>query len=239
MQPGENSKGLDLLYQAINMDPKYALALAFCAWGYEQRLTRGWEPYGDNDAEAAIDLARRALATHNNDPRALAAAGFVLVMVARDYDRGLSAIRRAEELNPNIALVSMHIGVALLFGGEDMDRALANLEHGIRVSPGDPNAYIFWAIAAYCHFFARRDEMAVEMAQRSADLFPDWDSTYWVLVPALARLGRMEEARTALGKLREVSPHVTCSLLRRNLPYRDEKMLEMMVSGLSDAGLPE
>ncbi len=239
MRPEDNSKGLGLLHRAIDKDPSYAIALAYCAWGYEQRLTRGWEPFGEKDAETAIDLARRALATHTTDPRALAAAGFVLVMVARDYDRGLSAIRRAEELNPNIAFVSMHIGVALLFGGEGLDRALAHLEHAIRVSPGDPGAFIYWAMAANCHYFAGRDEIAVELARRSADIYPDWDSTYWVLVPALARLGRMEEARTALAKLRELSPHNTGSLLRRILPYRDVDMLETMVNGLTDAGLPE
>jgi len=238
MRPKENSRGLSLLHQAIDKDPNYAIAAAYCAWGYEQRLSRGWQPYGDKEAETAIELAGRALATKNDDPHVLGAAGFVLTVVARDYDRGLSAIRRAEELNPNVAFVSMFIGVALLFAGEGLDRALAHLEHAIRVSPGDPGAYTFWAMAALCHFFAGRDEMAVQMARRSVDIYPDWDSTYWVLVPALARLGRMEEARNALENLRMLSPHITGSLLRRTLPFRDTNMLETMVNGLIEAGLP-
>jgi adenylate cyclase len=238
-RPEDNGKALDLLYQAIDRDPGYGLALAYCAWGYEQRLTRGWEPYSDNDADAGIQLARRALATKTNDPRALAAAGFVLVMVGRDYDSGLSAIRRAEELNPNVAFVSMHIGVALLFAGEGIDRALALLDHAIRVSPGDPGGFIARAMAAFCHFHAGRDEVAIEQARRAIDIYPDWDTTYWVLVAALARLGRMKEARAALEKLRKLSPHITGSLLRRTLPYRDNTMLEELVNGLIAAGLPD
>ena len=239
MRPEENSKGLDLLHQAIDKDPNYAVALAYCAWGYEQRLTRGWSPHGSADAATAMELARRALATNSDDPHALAAAGFVLVMVARDYDRGLSAIRRAEELNPNVAFVSLLVGAALLFGGDDLDRALAHFEQAIRVSPGDPGAFFFWTLAAFCHFLAGRSEKAVELARRSADTYPDWDSTYWVLAPALAKLGRMDEARSALNKFRELSPHVTASLLRQLLPFRDGNKLEMIVGGLSDAGLPD
>jgi adenylate cyclase len=238
-RPEENRKALDLLYEAIDRDPDYGIALAYCAWGYEQRLTRGWEAYGDNDADSAIQLARRALETKTNDPRALAAAGFVLVMVGRDYNTGLSAIRRAEELNPNVAFVSMHIGVALMFAGESIDRALAHLEHAIRVSPGDPGGFTYRAMSAFCHFHAGRDEMAVELARRAVDVYPDWDTTYWVLVPALARSGRMEEARAALEELRRLSPHITGSLLRQTLPYRDKDMLEAVVNGLVAAGLPQ
>lgn len=58
-------------------------------------------------------------------------------------------------------------------------------------------------------------------------------------MPALAKLGRMDEARAALAAFRELSPHVTASLLRRLLPFRDPNMLEMMVGGLADAGLPD
>ena len=239
MRPEENSKGIRLLHQAIDKDPNYAVALAFCAWGYEQRLTRGWELHGENDAASAVELARRALATNKNDPHALAAAGFVSVMVARDYESGLSALRRAEELNPNVAVVSMFIGVATIFAGGSLERAAAHLEHAIRVSPGDPGIFIYWAMAAYCHFFEGRDEMAIELAQRAIDIYPDWDSTYWVIVPALVRLNRMEEARLAIEKLRKLSPHLTGDILRRILPFRDENKLEAIVSGLTQAGFPD
>jgi adenylate cyclase len=232
-RPEENDRALNLLNQAIGKDPNYALAIAHCAWGYEQRLSRGWEPHGDMDAETAIDLARKALMTSSNDPRALALAGFVLVMVARDYDRGLSAIRRADQLNPNVAFVSCLIANALTFGGEDLDHALTHLELAIRTSPGDPGAYFYWTAAAFCHYFAGRDEVAVESARQSVDMYPDWDTAYWVLIPALTRLGRMDEARSAVEKLHELSPHLTGDILRRTAPFRDGNKLEEIVNGLS------
>ena len=57
MRPEQNRQALDLLHRAVELDPDYALALAFLAWAYEERLTRGWEAYGDDDKGAAIALA--------------------------------------------------------------------------------------------------------------------------------------------------------------------------------------
>ena len=238
-RPEENDRAINLLNRAIDKDPNYALAIAHCAWGYEQRLSRGWEPHGDSDAETAIDLANRALMTNSNDPCALALAGFVLIMVSRDYERGLSAVRRADQLNPNVAFVSNIIANAFMFGGEDLDHALSHTELAIRTSPGDPSACFYWTAAAFCHYFSGRDEVAVKSARQSVDIYPDWDTTYWVLIPALTRLGRAKEGATAMEKLRELSPHLTGSLLRKTIPFRDIKMLDIMVDGLIDAGLPE
>ena len=133
----------------------------------------------------------------------------------------------------------MFIGVALIFAGENLERARAHLEHAIRVSPGDPGIFIYTTMAAFCHFFDGRNEMAIELAQRSIDIYPDWDSTYWAIVPALLRSNRMDEARSALKKLRELSPNITGNILRRILPFRDVNMLDEIVNGLIKAGLPE
>ena len=114
MRPDENEQALDLLHRAIELDPNYAPALAYLAWGYEQRIHRGWGAYGKDDSGTAVALARRAIAADRDDAHVMAAAGFVLVIVGRDYEQGLQATERACELNPNIAFVSMLVGAAQL-----------------------------------------------------------------------------------------------------------------------------
>ena len=115
-RPDENLAGLELLRKAIDLDPAYAPALAYAAWCLEQRIVRGWPPAGDDDRERAIALARRAVAAGSEDAMALVAAGFVLVMVARDYDTGLDAVRRALKLNPGSGFVALLASAALAFG---------------------------------------------------------------------------------------------------------------------------
>lgn len=60
MRPDDNEQALTLLHKAIELDPNYAPALAFLAWGYEQRLVRDWGAYGEDDAGIAVALAPAA-----------------------------------------------------------------------------------------------------------------------------------------------------------------------------------
>jgi adenylate cyclase len=238
MRPDDNEQALTLLHNAIELDPNYAPALAYLAWGYEQRLVRDWGAYGEDDTGIAVALARRAIAADRDDAHVMAAAGFVLVMIARDYEQGLQATERAHELNPKIAFVSMLVGVSQLFGG-DPAVALRHLEDAIRVSPADPGAFFFYSCAALAHLFCGRPGEAYDLAKKSARMYPDWDTTYWAMVPALTQLGRTEEARSAVSKFLELSSTATVSRLRDLLPLRNQEFLNMVLDGMRTAGLPE
>jgi TolB-like protein/class 3 adenylate cyclase/Flp pilus assembly protein TadD len=238
MRPAQNEEALNLLHRAVELDPNYAPALAFLAWAYEERLTRDWGAYGDDDSGTAVAMARRAIAADRNDALVLVISGFVLIMIARDYEQGLQVVNRARELNPNIAFVGFMIGASLIICGEP-EEGLACVEAAIRVSPGDPGAFFFYASAALAHLCCGRPAEACELATRSARIYPDWDTTYRVLASALAQLDRLDEARTAVARLRELAPNLTVSGLRRRWPLRDTDTLERILDGLRRAGLPE
>ena len=238
MRPAENREALDLLHRAIELDPNYAQALAFLAWAYEERLTRAWGDYGADDRDTAIAMARRAIEADRNDALVLALSGFVLVMIARDYSRGLQAANRARELNPNIAFVSFMIGVALSISGEP-EKGLPYIESAIRISPGDPGAFLFYTSAALAHLMCDRPAEAREMAERSAQIYPGWDTTWRVLGSANIRLGREDEAHSAVARLLELAQNATLSGLRERWPIRDTRKLERILEDLRHAGLPE
>jgi len=237
-RPDENLVALELLGKAIDLDPAYAPALAFAAWCHEQRLVRGWPPVGPNDAATALALAQRALAADSDDAMVVAGAGFVLVMVGRDYDTGLHAVRRGLELNPGSGFVAFISSTALLMAG-DPDGALAQAERAMVLSPMDPGAFMFLTISALAHLFKGRPDQALDMASRSAALYPEWDSAYWALVPAYVQLDRLADARAALAKLVSLSPGLTVSGARQRLPIRSPASLDMILDGLCKAGLPE
>jgi len=237
-RPDENLAGLQLLQRAINLDPTNAPALAYAAWCLEQRLTRGWPSVGHDDAEMAIALARRAVAAGSEDAMALVVAGFVLVMVARDYDTGLDAVRRALELNPGAGFVVFLSSGALTFGGNPED-ALILAQRAMALSPMDPGFFMFLTIAGFAHLFSGRPDKALDLAKRSVALYPDWDTTYWVLIPAYVQLDRLADARVALAKLRSLSPGLAVSGARQRLPIRNPASLDMVLDGFRQAGLPE
>jgi TolB-like protein/class 3 adenylate cyclase len=238
IRPEPNKLALNLLHRAIELDPSYAPALAYLAWGYEERLTRAWGAYGDDDTGMAIALARRAIAADRDDALVLVLAGFVLVMIARDYNEGLEAVNRARELNPNIAFVTFLVGAVFNICGNP-EEGLVCIEHAIRISPGDPGAFFFYTAAAMAHLMCGRPAEACELATKSARMYADWDTTYRILAPALVQLGRMDEARSAIDKLLELAPAMTISGLSTRWPIRDKETLNAILDGLRIAGLPE
>jgi len=159
-------------------------------------------------------------------------------MVARDYDTGLDAVRRALELNPGAGFVVFLSSAALVFGGSPED-ALVHAERAMALSPLDPGFFMFLSVAGLASLFSFRPEYALELAKRSAALNPDWDTTYWVLVPAYVQLDRLAEARAALAKLLSLSPGLTVSGARQRLPINSPKSLDMVLDGLHKAGLPD
>ena len=238
MRPEENLLGIGLLSKAIESEPTYAPALAHAAWCYEQRITRGWPAASADDAGNAIALARRALAAGSDDAAAVVLAGFVLIMVARDYRAGLDAVRRALERNPGSGFVNFMAGTALIFGG-DPEESLALMDRAMALGPLDPSFFMYLMVAGWAQLFCGRPAEAVKLAERSAGLNPEWDSTYWGLVPAYVQLDRLPEAQAALAKFLSLAPGMTISKLRQLTPIRNQASLEMVLDGLRKAGLPD
>jgi hypothetical protein len=105
--------------------------------------------------------------------------------------------------------------------------------------PLDPSFYMYLMVAGWSHLFSGHPAEALELAERSASLNPDWDSIYWGLIPAYVQLDRLPEARAALIKYLSLAPGTTVSGLRQLLPIRNQASLEMVLDGLRKAGLPD
>jgi tetratricopeptide (TPR) repeat protein len=219
MRPEDNTKALGFLESAVRLDPTYAPLLAFSAWCYEQRLTRHWPTARPGDAATSLRLARAALAADIDDANAIAVAGFVLVMVGRDFDVGFAALRRALALNPNNAFVAMNAGWAYNFAGEPKE-ALAILGRAHALSPNDPTEFYVLTGLGMAHLLLGNYEQAAQLAASAAALYSEWDATFYVLAAARAHLGRLTEARADIEKLLSLNPGATTSRFRSMLPIR-------------------
>ena len=238
MRPEANTEALELLEQAIAIDPGYAPALAYAAWCYEQRLLHRWPTAQDDDAETGARLAREVLAIDSGDAGAIAMAGFVLTIMAHDYDGGRQAAQRALELNPNSAPICWMAGWTIMFAG-DPESALPIFERALRLSPSDPQVNFLLCGMGMSHLVLGRPAEALECASKSAALSPDIDVIYYVLVPAYGHLGRTEDATTAVAKLQSLAPGIAISNFAPRMPFRDQSHLDILLDGLRKAGLPE
>ena len=235
----KNTTSLDLLHRAIDIDPTYPQALGYAAWGYEQRLTRGWPAYGDNDLETAVSLARRCIATGTEDPHALVFSGFTLVMTADDYELGVLTGKRALENNPNIGFISMMVGSIFLFGGDDLEKAEECVNLAIRLSPKDPGAHLFHMLKGLIALELGNIEEAVTSCKRSIQLFSTWDTGLIGLIAALVENNEVNEAVKVADRLMRVDPETSISRVDKHLKINNLSLKNKMIEGMRKAGIVE
>jgi TolB-like protein/class 3 adenylate cyclase len=216
-------RALELLGQAIERDPRYGPALALAALCHH-RL------YGAGDGEIhrgpAVDLARRALQAEPEDPEVLAVAAFVLGVLGEDGDVPFSLVDRALALNPNFGLAWYWSGVLRIIAGQP-DVALEHFETFLRLSPRERHSVHLTGIGMAL-FMKRRFEDAAARLLGSLERVPNFTVSPRFLAACYAHLGRLDEAREIVERLRAVTPVVIGgATFLRNPEHR-----ELLLSGL-------
>jgi adenylate cyclase len=219
-------EALRLLKQAIRRDPRYGPALAWAALCCYRLLLDDRTEDREADAWKGIDFARRALEVAGDDPGTLANAAFALAYFGEDIGAMMAFLDRALALNPNFAR-GWHIsGLLRMYAGQP-DIAIEHLETGLRLSPR-ARIGTSLAIMGAAHFFARRFDEAVPKLLLAIQEDPSLPQPYRTLAACYAHMGRLDDAREIVARLRAVTPVVTPNLsFLRNAEHR-----ELFLSGL-------
>ena len=234
----DNVEVARLLTQAVTIDPSFAPALAELAFTLDARVSMGWVPFSDDDRRSAIDYAKRAILEAGGDARVLGTASIVLMHCAKDYEQAMQLARTAVETNPNSLQVMSCASVVQLHCG-DVAASLAFSRRAIELSPADPGSH--WTLTAIAHAHMALGEFAeaLEWAERSRVINPEYDPTFWMLIAGNAQLGRMDEARRWLASFRHAHPDLTVARLKAAQPDRHPDRMAAILEGLRLAGLPE
>jgi len=199
-------RALELAGQALNRDPNYGSALAVAVFCQCHIYASVWT----NDLEATrhegIGLARRALHVAGDDPYVLATAGHALGLFGEDIATAIALVDRSLQLNPSFAYGWNRSGQLRLWIGQ-YDLAIEHFETSIRLSPRESRGQRY-LIIGMGHFFARRNEKAAEMFGLSLQEHSRWPPTLRFMASCLAHMGRLEEAKEMVKRLRAITPVV-------------------------------
>ena len=119
------------------------------------------------------------------------------------------------------------------------EAAIEALERARRLSPFDPLTFANTFNIAMAHLAARRFEQAIEWADRALHDQPRMVGAMRSKVAANAHLGRLDDARAELSRVLAIDPELTIAGLRERVHFFAPEVLELYVSGLRLAGLPE
>lgn len=153
-------------------------------------------------------------------------------------DAGVELIDRALELNPNLAIGWYASGWIRSYLGEP-DLAIEHLARAMRFSPLDPQIAWMQAGTAFAHFIAGRYDEATYWANKTLVGRPSHPTALRLAAASNALADRLEEARRAIERLRQIDPTLRVSSLKDRIPLRRADDLARYEEGLRKAGLPE
>ena len=232
---------IGFLRNAVAIDPQYELAKSYLALAYAIRDAHGWAAPGDR--EAAIELARGAIGAADDNPTTLRAAGYALVYYADkmavsggDFATASAALNRALRLHPNSAQALHSLGFVHMWSG-NTDQAIDCFVRAIRLSPRDQEmGYMLHGLGT-SYLMCDRNADALDAGLRAIEEMPKNAPSHRIVIVALVRLGRLEEAREAVARLLKIVPESRLTDIKP--PSRTSGFAEGFLSDLRLAGYPE
>jgi adenylate cyclase len=219
-------EALGLLEQAIAIDRHYGPALSWAAMCHLRLVEDGWAEEPETSRSKGIDLARQALQAGENDPRVLAQAAYVLARFGEDIGAMIGLVDRSLSLNPSFARGWYVSGIIRVWAGQP-DLAIEHVETSLRLSPRERMG-VPLVVMGTAYFFKRQfDEAAAKLLLAMQDN-PGSPVPYRGLAACYAHLGRLDEARAIVARLRAITSQVVPS----DLPYRNPEDRELLLSGL-------
>jgi TolB-like protein/class 3 adenylate cyclase len=219
-------EALRLLDQAIERDPHYGPALALAANFHSQRCIAGWSQDPEAACRMGADLARRALRAGADDPSTIVDAAGPLAFFGDDIGAMMSLVDRALALNPSFARGWNNSALLSLFAGQP-ERAIEHAETALRLSPR-ARVGTTLGIIGTAHLVSRHFEEALPkllLAIQEAPIFP---VPYRWLASCYAHMGRLDEARDVVKRLRALTPVVVPPATQ----FRNPEHRELLLSGL-------
>jgi TolB-like protein/class 3 adenylate cyclase/Tfp pilus assembly protein PilF len=155
--------------------------------------------------------------------------------------QGIAECERALALDRNLADAHAVIGLAKIFGGHP-EETETHVNEAFRLSPHDHRAYRWVQFVGTSKLLLGDDEEAVACSRRSIEINRNHPITQFYLAAALAHLGRLKEARSAVQAGLAANPTFTISRFRAAVGSDSATVLaqrERIYEGMRKAGVPE
>jgi len=232
--PDKATEALPLLERALALEDDYAGAHGLLAWCYEILYLRGG--FSDAHRIAAIRHAHAAVTHGRDDATALALGAFSIAMVEHDRVTALETFEQALALSPSSSLALFLGCIALAYGG-DTERAIGWGERALRLSTFDRLSYASHQALAIGHLVQARYEEAADAARHAVQVSQGFSVSHSLLAAALAKLGRLEEAKAVGARVVALHPSFSgggfCAAL--GMP---SALTNALTQAWRDAGLP-
>lgn len=221
-----------LFEQAIELDPRYALAHALLAAMLYRRWQKDPQTW-DSSLEEAHVLASRALELDDGESTCHAILGWISLL-RRRFDLAVQYGRRAVEINPSNQWNAADLGGILVYVGE-FEEALTWLSMAREIDPYFDVPW-YWRAVAQAYLLLHRYEDALVALTHSRI------RQYHIAAltaASHAQMGNMNLARASVAECQSMRPDFSIAQFMKEQPFKIPAHAEFLVSSLRLAGLPD
>ena len=234
-----------ILKEGLSRFPDSSLLKAQSASTIVWRFARGWSDSANplEDIGRAGELVREALADPAASPMMRTSAHITLAyvnMVEGKFDQAVVEAEAAIALAPYDGRIAYYLAEIPVVAGRP-SLALEWLERAAALYPeDDPRQPELASMKAYAVFRLSGPQAAFDILDgiRGGDEVV-LRTTYLMRAITLVMLGRADEAKAEIGKLRELDPTWTQEKHRKRFFHVDPVLLDATIQALAAAGLPE
>jgi adenylate cyclase len=238
----EVQRAVALFEDALRIDPDNIQARVGLAQALTLVYRNRWDPQAAQVLARADDAATRAVSAAPDYAPAHYVKAEVLGLSNR-FDAALATYDRAIAIDRNHAAAYVGRARNLILIGRAAD-ALAPVEKAIRLSPRDPELYIWYFVLCHANTHLARDAQAIDWCLKSVATGKTFWFAYVDLASAYAWRGQKADAAAAVAELLKLRPGYTVQKLAAegsgasdNPTFRKE--YQRIVDGARKAGLPD
>ncbi len=223
------------LKEALSIDTRYTGAmvqLGLCYW---------WQARYDTSVEKEISLrlceehAQLALSV---DP-SVGGAYMLLggnAFLRDQHDEAMRLCEKAIELAPSDSWAMAFLGLVCTYGGKN-ERAVEVLKVALRLSPRP----IGWYIESYALAHLWQGDYATAQAafEEQLQIYPDDVNSLMHVATVYGFQKRLDDANRIISEIKAKHPNYCLTDVRRTERYVEKEKIDMVVSVLREAGLPE
>ncbi len=167
----------------------------------------------------------------------------VAYMYTKHAAQGIAEFEHALELDRNLAQAHAFIGLGKIFIGR-AEETEAHIAEALRLSPRDTMAYNWMNFAGIAKNSLGSYEQAVAWFRRAIEANRNHPHAHFVLGAALAQLGRLDEACSAVKAGLALNPTYAVSRARAAWTAMSDDprylaSIEPVLEGMRKAGVPE
>ncbi|MGH9872472.1 MAG: protein kinase domain-containing protein [Pyrinomonadaceae bacterium] len=228
-------RAIEYFQQAIDLDPKFALAYARIseAYGsmpaYPYLSPKEAFPQAKTAAQKALEIDPTLSEAHTFLAYSLAIYDWNWVEAEREF-------KRAIELEPNNASAHFRYGQIYLASTGRIDEAIAEIKRGLDAEPLDIN---MGATLAWVYFVDKQNGKALEQARKTYELEPSHPIARWMLSQAYILNEKYAEAIALNEQWLQTDPTNQFALRDAGIAYaksRQPDKAEEMISRMRDIG---